>query len=89
MKNIRTLLKGKGVTVGLDGYTTADWTGFLNSYNSRRLTISGSCVIITWHPGARSGKTRESTKAKAFMLKVPEKKSEFAVYSLDKEMLQK
>ena len=47
------------------------------------------CVIITWHPGARSGKTRESTKAKAFMLKVPEKKSEFAVYSLDKEMLQK
>ncbi len=30
VKNIRTLLKGKGVTVGLDGYTTADWTGFLN-----------------------------------------------------------
>lgn len=47
------------------------------------------CVMITWHPGAESGKTRESIKAKAFMLKAPEKKVKFAVCSLDKEMLQK
>ena len=47
------------------------------------------CVMITWHPGARSGKTRESIKVKAFMQKVPEKNGKFAVCSLDKEMPQK
>ena len=47
------------------------------------------CVMITWHPGAENGKTRESIKAKAFMLKAPEKKVKFAVCSLDKEMPQK
>ena len=47
------------------------------------------CVMITWHPGAESGKTRENIKAKAFMLKVPENKGKFAVCSLDKEMPQK
>ena len=47
------------------------------------------CVMITWHQGAESDKIRESTKAKAFMRKVPENKGEFAVCLLDTEMLQK